>query len=160
MIKNLYDFKNECADNEIEEAGQLYNHVEYMFESETDDFLTNLMITDLDIFIECMNQYFLDAKEFTKSDFEKIIKQEEELSKKQKELLKLTALGSIVSDECLTIEDYDILIGAEEKIPEQITPWAIYEFFSLEELQEKVTTEEKKLKRFFFEMKKSSDSNV
>ena len=94
MIKNLYDFKNECADNEIEEAGQLYNHVEYMFESETDDFLTNLMITDLDIFIECMNQYFLDAKEFTKSDFEKIIKQEEELSKKQKELLKLTALGS------------------------------------------------------------------
>ena len=61
------------------------------------------------------------------------------LTEKQEEIVKITALGNCICDSDITLELYDLLMEAEEEIPDEITLWEHYEDFDLEEFQERVT---------------------
>ncbi len=44
-------------------------------------------------------------------------------------------------------------MNSKDKVPEEITPWTVYEFFSLEELKFRVINEEDNLKVFHSKMR-------
>lgn len=71
----IKEFISECIDNEIEELGQLYNHIEWMIQSKEDDFLKNLFIDDFKKFMECVWDYFQndeEIEEYAEEEFKKL----------------------------------------------------------------------------------------
>lgn len=71
----IKEFISECIDNEIEELGQLYNHIEWMIQSKEDDFLKNLFIDDFKKFMECVWDYFQNdekIEEYAEEEFKKL----------------------------------------------------------------------------------------
>ena len=73
MKKNSVDLKSECEDNKIYDVGQIYNHVEYMLADKADDILTNILIDNINVFMELMEEAFPGDDEMTKKDFEKLL---------------------------------------------------------------------------------------
>ena len=79
----------------------------------------------------------------------------DKLTEKQEEMVKITALGNCISDSNITLELYNLLMEAEEEIPDEITLWEPYEDFDLEEFQERVKDEEETLRDFYSKMKEA-----
>ncbi len=67
------------------------------------------------------------------------------LTEQQEVIVKLAALGNVVSDESLTMDNYNSLMEEKKEIPEDITPWVVYEFFDLKELEDKEKNMVKKI---------------